>query len=162
MWREGQGEEWLVLIKLVMGQEFMNGNRSLQGGLLEAESLRVESVGTVGEHVLGEAGRESLDAKIAEHGIRLPAAQEHDDIAVNISTEEGSGTTRAEGTGADEGRVNASGGFTGPGSVAQGVGDILGLDSRPGTKLRMGVVEGIQRSVGRGAMEAEMVDDETQ
>ena len=85
----------LVLIELVMGQDCMNGNRSLKRRLLKAEGLRVESVGTVGEHALGEASREGLDAKIAEHGIRLPAAQKHDDIAVDIGTEEGGGATRA-------------------------------------------------------------------
>ena len=50
------------------------------------------------KHTLGVVVREgvSLDAQVAEHGIRLPAAKELDGILGDVGTEQGSGAARSE------------------------------------------------------------------
>lgn len=36
-----------------------------------------------------------LDAKVAEHGVGFPSAEEHDDVGVNVGAEEGGGAARS-------------------------------------------------------------------
>jgi len=42
-----------------------------------------------------------LDKEVAEHSVRFPAAKEANDVGVYVSTEQGHGTTRSEGSGRD-------------------------------------------------------------
>ena len=42
-----------------------------------------------------------MDAQVAEHGIRLPAAKQHDGLGANIGTEEGGRSARTEGARGD-------------------------------------------------------------
>ena len=67
----------------------MGGDR--RSGLLgEAPGFKVgghEGVGAVVEHALGELlGVDGvLDPEVPEHGVRFPAAEEHDGIAVDVA-----------------------------------------------------------------------------
>ena len=111
--------------------------------------LGMEGVAPMIEHELGEVGLEvgSLDAQVAKHGIRLPTAKELDGVRVHACTEEGSGTTRAEGAGRQEGGVDACDVGEGVGSVAEGVGDIGGFDGVPLAVVGMGVVVAVDGRV---------------
>ena len=42
-----------------------------------------------------------LDAQAAEHGVRLPAAKQHDSFGSDVGTEQGGGAARTQGTGGD-------------------------------------------------------------
>ena len=66
-------------------------------------------VGAIVKHALGECMGLShgLDTEASEHGIRFPAAQELNGVFVNLSAQEGGGTTWMEAASADEGRLNA-------------------------------------------------------
>ena len=81
-----------------MGQEMGNGRRSLGREGTISKPTRGKGVAAMVQHLLGVVGRlgVSLDAQVAQHGIRLPAAKEADGIGVNGGTQEGSGTTGTE------------------------------------------------------------------
>lgn len=53
------------------------------------------------QHALSDVGVRymRLDAQVAEHGVRFPAAEEFDDIGVDASTQEGRGATGAKASG---------------------------------------------------------------
>jgi hypothetical protein len=80
---------------------------------------------------LGEPWRHGLDAEIAQHGIRFPAAKEHDGVLVDIGTEQGCSSARAERTGADELGIDAGAAVAGNGGMAQGIGDESRFDGGP-------------------------------
>ena len=42
-----------------------------------------------------------MDPKVAQHGVRLPAAQELDGVGVDIGAKKGRGSARAQGVGGD-------------------------------------------------------------
>ena len=80
----------------------------LGGGLLRGAALGAgcggEGVGAMVEHELGivvSVGG-SLDAKVAEHGVGLPAAQELDGVRVGPGAEEGGGATLSERAGREQ------------------------------------------------------------
>ena len=50
----------------------------------------------------------SRHAEVAEHGVGFPSSQELDDVRVNAGAQEGGGPTRAEASGAEQKRVDAS------------------------------------------------------
>ena len=110
------------------------------------------------EHELGEVDLEvgSLDAQVAKHGIRLPTAKELDGVRVHSSTEEGSGTTRVEGAGRQEGGVNARDVSEGVGSMAECIGDIGRFDGVPRAVVRMGAVVVVDGRVGRSVVQEEV------
>ena len=120
----------------------------------------MEGVGAVLEHFLGIATSDggSLDAKILpEHGVRLPAAEKLNGIAVNPSTQESGGASRSEGAGTDQRWLDPRGGFNFLGGVTESIGDELGLDFIP--FLALAVVVSMDR-VGRfGVVFLEMEDD---
>ena len=91
------------------GEELVDGGWSLFGRSLFAECLRVEGVVAVLDHEGGLAGGCGLDAKVAKHGVGLPAAQKLDDVWVHVGTEQGGGTPRTKGAGRDELVGDASG-----------------------------------------------------
>ena len=91
---------------------------------------------------------------IREHGITFPAAEETDGIGVDVGTEKGGGSTRTQGAGREEEGIDAGGVGESSSTVAEGVGDMLGLDGVPALVERIEVL--VERSVGRsfGALEA--------
>ena len=58
----------------------------------------IEGVGSMVEHDLSKTmgGTCRLDTQVAEHSIRAPASQKAGDGGVNVPTEEGCSTPRAE------------------------------------------------------------------
>ena len=92
-----------------------------------------EGVGAVVQHelriVVGMRG--SLDAQVAQHGVRLPAAKELDSVFVDASTEESSGPTRPQGTGGEELPVYASVAKQVLGGVLEGIADVCVFDTVP-------------------------------
>ena len=118
----------------------------LRWGLLgEATGFEVgghEGVGAVVEHALGELlGVDgSLDPEVPEHGVRFPAAEEHDGVAVDVGAEEGCGPARAERAGRHLVGVDAGDVVDVVGGVSEGVGNVFGLDVVPSGMFRMRVV----------------------
>ena len=112
--------------------------------------LGMEGVAPMIKHELGEVGLEvgSLDAQVANHGIRLPTAKELDGVRVDSGTEEGSGATRAKGAGRQERGVNARDVSEGVGSMAEGIGDIGRFDGVPLAVVGMGTVVSVDGRVG--------------
>ena len=152
----------LVYIQLLVVQEGSKGWRGLQGVLGSGKPTGGKGVGAVVEHALGEMGglSVSLDAEVAEHGVTFPAAQETDGVRVNLGTEEGGGSTRAQGAGREEEGINARGGGEGSGTVAKGIGDMAGLDRVPLAALSVVVAE--ERSISRRVGELEAAGDATE
>ena len=115
-----------------------------------------EGEGAMVEHSLGVVGGlgVGLDAEVAEHCITFPAAEETDGIGVDVGTEKGGGSTRTQGAGREEEGIDAGGVGESSSTVAEGVGDMLGLDGVPALVERIEVL--VERSVGRsvGALEA--------
>ena len=89
-----------------MGEESCHGGRSFIGQAISSKSLGMECVGTMVQHLLGivELQGGSLDAEVAEHGVRFPSAQELDGILVNAGAQKSCGATGTKGSGTDEGR----------------------------------------------------------
>ena len=109
-----------------------------------------ESVGAVVLHVLGNVRvvGEGLDAEVDEHGVGFPGAEQFDGVFVDVGAEQRRGAARAKAAGAEQGGINAgetkSGGTGAKGGGHEGVADVV-----PGGV----VVVGVERSLGRGAME---------
>ena len=63
-------------------------------------SLGSERVVPIVQHLLGQAHSmgSGLDAQIPEHGVRFPAAEQHDDVFVDASTEQGRWRHQDEGS----------------------------------------------------------------
>ena len=122
----------------------------------DGKGTRGEGEGAMVEHSLGVVGGlgVSLNAKVSEHCITFPAAEETDGIGVDVGTEEGGGSTRTEGPGREEEGIDASGVGEISSTVAEGVGDMLGLDGVPASVERVEVL--VKRRVGRsiGPLEA--------
>ena len=131
-----------------------------RGLLGEAAGLEFgghEGVGAVVEHALGELlGVDGgLDPEVPEHGVGLPASEEHDGVAVDVGAEEGSGAARAEGAGGHFLRMDARGSLDGFGSMPQGVGHVSGSDFVPAVVLRVRVEVVMDRRGGIGIPLAE-------
>ncbi len=95
---EGGGRaEGGSVVELGRGQQGSDGCRSFAGHVAGLECLWMEGVGAMGEHLLSKGLGGSLGAEIPEHGVRSPAAQQHDFVRVDVGTEEGCGPTRTEG-----------------------------------------------------------------
>ena len=92
-----------------------------------------------------------LDPEGPEHGVRFPAAEEHDGVAVDIGAEEGGGPARAERAGRHLVGVDAGDGVDVSGGVPEGIGDMGGLDVVPFVVFRMRVVVFVEGRVGRRA-----------
>jgi len=98
---------------------------------------------------------EGLDAEVDEHGIGFPAAEQFDGVLVDVGAEQRGGAARAEAAGAEQGRINASDVAKIGGTGAKGGGHEVVADVVPGVV----VVIGVQRGLGRGAMEPLMGGD---
>ena len=87
---------------------------------------------------------------VDEHGVGFPAAEQFDGVLVDVGAEQRSGAARAKkAAGAEQGGINAgemakSGGTGAKGGGHEGIADVV-----PGVV----VVVGVERSLGRGAME---------
>ena len=149
----------LVVIQLNMIEKLGNGSGHLGRRVPVVVVLRGEGETSMAQHVASEVvGRSGgLYPKVAEHGVRLPSAQEHDVVGANVGAEEGSGPTRAQGAARETGGLNASGGRSAGGSPAQGVG-YLGWGNVNVTRFGMGSEEPVQRGCRRRLSAAEMVD----
>lgn len=95
------------------------------------------------EHQLGEVRVVGVggNTEVAEHGIGLPAAEQLDDVGVDVGAQKGCGATRAEAAGTEQARVDAGGGGERRGGVAEGVGDELGTGGVLATSAVPVVVE---------------------
>jgi len=71
-----------------------------------------EGVVAMGQHVGSKIthDRFGLDIQIIQHGVGVPAAQQLDDVAINMGAEKGRGTRGLQGAGRDVPREEASGG----------------------------------------------------
>ena len=80
-----------LVVELLMGEQSGHSWRGLLGEAGGSERLRGEGVAAVVQHELGivVGYRRSLDAQVAEHGVRLPAAEKLDGAAVDAGAEEG-------------------------------------------------------------------------
>jgi hypothetical protein len=107
------------------------------------------------QHLLGEVAGGGLDPEVAEHGIRLPSAQELDVVGVDAGAQQGGGSAGAEGAGAEEVRRDARGRLEERGGIAEGVGDVLRLDRVPGLMSRVVIVMRVYRGIGSGPIAAE-------
>ena len=127
----------------------MDVGRCFVGELGRSEGLGCEGVGAGVEHTLGEVAGMGccLDAKVAEHGVRHPAAKELDVVAVDSGAQKGGGASRAQRFGGEQGRVDAGDVFGVCGGVAKGVGDVFRPDVVPFAVVAVVVV--VKRSVGR-------------
>ena len=101
---------------------------------------RSEGVGAVIEHLLGEAAKVGLDAKVPEDRVRGPTAEELDVVGVFPSTEEGCGATRPQRAGAEKCGVDAGGFLERLGSDAKSSGDELDFHVVPLLLGRVSVV----------------------
>jgi hypothetical protein len=108
---------------------------------------------------LGEPWRHGLYAEVAGHCIRFPAAKEHDGILVDIGTEQGGGSARAEGASADELGINASAAVAGGGGMAQGVGDESRFDCGPVVDTGVVIVEHVEWCCWCGVVCEKVVND---
>ena len=153
----GDGRD-LVVVELIMEHESVHRG----GGLLREASGSIdawrEGVGAVVEHelsiVVGMRG--SLNAQVAKHGIRLPAAKELDGILVDTGTKESCGSTRPQGPGGEELPVDASVTKEVLGRVLEGIADVRVLHTVPTAvrRVRVEVTEDGSRWGSAPAMEA--------
>ena len=125
-------EEPGVELEAVLPEGGAEGRRSLLRQRLAVGGVGVGREGevAVGEHALGKivVVGVSSDTEVTQHGVRLPAAEELDDVGVNVGAEEGSGSVGAEAASAEELRVDSSGWLQVGGGQAQGPGDVCRLD----------------------------------
>ena len=70
--------------------------------------------------------RECHGAEVAEHGVRVPAAEESDNCLVDAGTEQGSGPAGAKGVGLDFVRRDAGDVLGCCSRIAEGGGDVCG------------------------------------
>ena len=84
----------------------------------------------MGEHGLGEAFSLGLcgDAEVSEHGVGFPAAEQFDDVGLDISAEESRRPAGPEAAGADESGFDPGNGFEGASGVAESVSDPDAVD----------------------------------
>ena len=121
------------------GKEVVDSGRSLFRGSLFAESLRVEGVVAVLDHEGGLTGGCGLDSEVTEHGVRLPATQELDDVWVYVGTEQGGGATRSEGARGYEAGRDASSMLKCESSMPEGISNVDALDGVPGPMVSVRV-----------------------
>ncbi len=99
-----------LLCQFRVRQEGPDGDRGLAW---EGPGARVvprgKGVAPVVQHLLGEVAGGGLDPEVAEHGIRLPSAQELDVVGVDAGAQQGGGSAGAKGAGAEEVRRDARG-----------------------------------------------------
>jgi hypothetical protein len=105
------GVQFGVLQDLEEGGRRLLGERSVSSGL--GVSAGREGVAAVVEHVLREVGGDGvgLNAKVAKHGVGLPASEELDGVLVHAGAEEGSGAAGAEATRTEQPRGDPGGGL---------------------------------------------------
>ncbi len=94
-----------------MGEQGGDRRWGFLGKAPGTEVGRNKCVGAVVEHALRElvAVDGSLYPEVPEHGVRFPAAQEHDGVTVDVGTEEGGRSARAEGASREFGVADAGG-----------------------------------------------------
>ena len=80
-----------------------------------------------------------MNAKVAQHGVRLPAAKELDGVFVDSSAEESGCSTRPQGTGGEELPVYASVAKEVLSRVLEGIADVCVFDTIPTAVGRMRV-----------------------
>jgi hypothetical protein len=99
------------------------GVREVQIGKILAGK---EIVVTALEHEAGELSHDrlGLEVKVLEHFIRMPAANEADDVGVNMSEEKGHSPTGTEGVRVDIIGKEAYAGTEGGDGEAEGEGDV--------------------------------------
>jgi len=78
------------------------------------------------EHKAGEVAHDRLGLKmqVTEHLIRAPAADQADNVGVDVGKEKGHGTTSAKGLGVDIGRKEANAGTEGGNGESEGLCDV--------------------------------------
>lgn len=83
------------------------------------------------EHAGGESVNDglSLDVKVPDHRVAMPAAKHLNDVAVDVGAHEGHSATRPEGSRADLSSGDASDGLEGGGRSFEPGGDIEGSDT---------------------------------
>ena len=93
----------LIVIQFNMIEKLGNGRGHLSRRVPVVVVLRGEGETSMAQHIASEVvGRSGgLYPKVAEHGVRLPSAQEHDVVGANVGAEEGSCPTRAQGAARD-------------------------------------------------------------
>ena len=120
-------EEFMVVKDLDEGFRRLKGKRHV---VVFSEGAGGEGVGAMVEHFLGKVRRVdvSLDAQVAEHGVGFPSSEEHDDVGINVGTEESCSATGAEAAGGHQGRVDPCLALQRSGTPAQAIGDPFVLD----------------------------------
>jgi hypothetical protein len=142
------GVQFGVLQDLEEGGRRLLGERSVSSGV--GVSAGREGVAAVVEHVLREVGGDGvgLNAKVAKHGVGLPASEELDGVLVHAGAEEGSGAAGAEATRTEQPRGDPGGGLHGGSCVAESVGDDGGLEeAKCAVAGEVGADRGVARSV---------------
>ena len=139
-----------LFVEFVVGEQRGDVGRCLLREPGVVEDLWGEGVRAVVEHELSEVVGNGgcLDAEVAKHGVREPAAEELDGVAVDTCAEEGCSAARTEGARRWEMGRDACGALDRGGGVAQGVGDVEGLDRAPATVVAVVVavhVDGLVR-----------------
>jgi hypothetical protein len=102
----------LLLAKVPRGGKLeVLGGKEIGGGR-ELVGRGAEGVVAVQNHRLGMVMHdgECRDVKVSEHGVRLPAADELNEVLVDSGNQKGNGATRAERLGSDMVRYEAKGG----------------------------------------------------
>ena len=90
-----------------------------RGSIPSFVDARGEGVGPMVEHELGlvVAVCSCLDSEVAEHGIRLPSAEEGNMVTVDAGAHECGGPTRSEGASTEQVGVDPRDGLQGTGGV---------------------------------------------
>ena len=101
-----------------------------------------------------------MDTQVAEHGVGLPAAKQHDGLSAYIGTEEGGRSARAEGACSDLSREDAGARFVQAGGVLEGVGDVGRFGGHEAA--RRSVKDSVKGAVGRSAVLSESPGDARQ
>ena len=117
-----------------------------------------EGVGAVFEHALRQVCGVGvgLNAQVAEHGVRFPAADEFDDVGFDPGAEEGRGAAGPEAACAEESGVDACLGAEQRSGVAERIGDEGRFYEAGGVRR---VVVGVDRSGGASAVQAEVMSE---
>ena len=95
-----------------MGEDVGHAGRGLFGEAVRlGMDSRGEGVVAMVEHALRKVAAldGGLNAEVAEHGVRFPAAEELDGVRIDAGAEEGGGPTWSERAGADQLGVDAGG-----------------------------------------------------
>ena len=142
------------MVEVVAAQGLEEGRGSLGGDERVGGRVRRQGVAAGLKHVGGElmgVGRGG-DSEVAEHGVGLPAAQQLNDVGVDVGAEEHGGAAGTQAASAEQAGVYARACYEVACRVAQGGGDGVGRDMA----LDVVVVERGEGSFGGGVVLAEV------